>query len=142
MRCVDVNVLVYAFRSDSLEHDAYRSRLDEWANDDEPLGLPDVVLSGVIRLVTNRRIFADPTPPDNAWSRVNDLLAAPASTLLRPGDHHWNHFVRLAGQIDAKANDLTDAYIAAFAVENNATLISADRGFRRFDGVRWQHPLS
>ncbi len=142
MRCVDVNVLVYAFRSDILEHDAYRSRLDEWANDDEPLGLPDVVLSGVIRLVTNRRIFADPTPPDNAWSRVNDLLAAPASTLLRPGDHHWNHFVRLAGQIDAKANDLTDAYIAAFAVENNATLISADRGFRRFDGVRWQHPLS
>jgi len=142
MRCVDVNVLVYAFRSDSLEHDAYRSRLDEWANDDEPLGLPDVVLSGVIRLVTNRRIFADPTPPDNAWSRVNDLLAAPASTLLRPGDHHWNHFVRLAGQIDAKANDLTDAYIAAFAVVNNATLISADRGFRRFDGVRWQHPLS
>jgi len=142
MRCVDVNVLVYAFRSDSLEHDAYRSRLDEWANDDEPLGLPDVVLSGVIRLVTNRRIFADPTPPDNAWSRVNDLLAAPASTLLLPGDHHWNHFVRLAGQIDAKANDITDAYIAAFAVENHATLISADRGFRRFDGVRWQHPLS
>ncbi len=142
MRCVDVNVLVYAFRSDSLEHDAYRSRLDEWANDDEPLGLPDVVLSGVIRLVTNRRIFADPTPPDNAWSRVNDLLAAPASILLRPGDHHWNHFVRLAGQIDAKANDLTDAYIAAYAAENNASFISADRGFRRFDGIRWQHPLA
>jgi predicted nucleic acid-binding protein len=38
-------------------------------------------------------------------------------------------------------NDIPDAYIAAYAVENNATLLSADRGFARFDRLRWRHPL-
>ena len=142
MRCVDVNVLVYAHRLDSPDHDQYRAQLTLWANDDEPLGLPDVVVSGLVRIITNRRIFAAPTFPIDAWRQVDDLLNAPAASILRPGNTHWDHFRRLASQIDAKGNDVSDAYIAAYSAENNATFISADRGFRRFDGIRWQHPLA
>ena len=61
MRCVDVNVLVYAHRQDLPEHAQYSRLLNRWANDQEPLGLPDIVLSGFIRVITNRRIFAEPT---------------------------------------------------------------------------------
>jgi toxin-antitoxin system PIN domain toxin len=142
MRCVDINVLVYAHRADLPEHEAYRELLIELANDDEPLGLADAVLSGFVRVITNRRIFNAPTVSADAWARVDELLAAPAAVRLRPGRRHWEAFRKLAAQIDARGNDVTDAFLAAYAVENSATWLSSDRGFARFDGLRWGHPLA
>jgi uncharacterized protein len=141
MRCVDVNVLVHAHRADLPEHDRYRRALETFANDREPLGLPDAVISGFLRVITNHRIFAAPTPATEAWQAIDALLAAPASMLLRPGERHWEHFSRLARQIGARGNDIADAYLAAYAVENNATWLSADRGFVRFTDLRWRHPV-
>jgi toxin-antitoxin system PIN domain toxin len=141
MRCVDVNVLVFAHRADLPEHDDYAGLLEALANDDEPLGVADAVLVGFLRVITNRRIFRQPTPPGEAWSSVETLLAAPAAILLVPGPRHWTTFARLAAQIDARGNDLSDVNLAAYAVENNATWLSADRGFARFPGLRWRHPL-
>lgn len=142
MRCVDVNVLVYAHRADLLEHVAYRDLLEGLANDDEPLGLIDAVLAGFVGVITNRRIFNQPTAAGEAWAGVDELRAAPAAVLLRPGRRHWDAFRRLATQVDARGNDISDAFLAAHAVENNAAWLSADRGFARFDGLRWQHPLA
>ena len=100
-----------------------------------------MVLSGFVRLVTNRRAFAVPTPTADAWRFVDQLLDAPAAMLLRAGERHWTHFRRLANDIDARGPDVADAYPAAYAVDNNATFISADRGFARFSRLRWRHPL-
>jgi uncharacterized protein len=141
MLCVDTNVLVYAHRADLNEHDDYRPLLERLANDDEPLGLPDLVLSGFVRIITNRRIFTEPTSAEEAWTAVDALLAAPAAMQLRSGERHWMLFRQLADDIDARGNDIADAYLAAYALENNATLVSADRGFARFNRLRWSHPL-
>jgi toxin-antitoxin system PIN domain toxin len=141
MRCVDVNVLVYAHRADSPEHVPYRALLETWANDDEPLGLADAVLAGFLRVVTNRRVFVEPTAPELAWQLVGQLVAAPAAVVLHPGERHWEHFERLARSVAARGNDVPDAFLAAFAIENNATFVSADRGFARFRELRWVHPL-
>jgi toxin-antitoxin system PIN domain toxin len=67
MLCVDVNVLIYAHRKDLPEHSDYRRLLEGLANDDQPLGLPDLALSGFVRVISNRRIFAEPTSSDEAW---------------------------------------------------------------------------
>jgi toxin-antitoxin system PIN domain toxin len=141
MRCIDVNVLVYAHREDLAEHHDYRTLLEELANDEEPLGLPDAVLSGFVRVVTNRRIFREPSASAEAWSAIDALLAAPAAMRLRPGERHWATFHSLCTDVDARGNDVADAYLAAYAVENNAHWLSADRGFARFHRVRWSHPL-
>jgi toxin-antitoxin system PIN domain toxin len=141
MRCVDVNVLVYAHRPDLPEHADYRPLLERLANDDEPVGLPDLVLAGFVRVMTNRRIFAEPTTPDETWEAVDALVAAPAAMTLRAGERHWTVFRQLASDIDARGNDVTDAYLAAYAVDNNATWLSADRGFARFRRLRWTHPM-
>ena len=141
MLCVDTNVLVYAHRADLTEHADYRPLLERLANDDEPLGLPDVVLSGFVRVVTNRRIFSAPMRSDGASQAVDALLAAPAAMRLRAGERHWALFQQLATDIDACGNDIPDTYLAAYAVENNATWLSADRGFARFNRLRWTHPL-
>ena len=141
MRCFDANVLVYAHRADLPEHEDYRALLERLANDDEPLGLPDIALSGYLRVITNRRIFTEPTTPSNAWDSLEAMIAAPATMRLRPGERHWALFRELAQDIDARGNDVPDAYLAAYAVENNATWLSADRGFARFRRLQWRHPL-
>ena len=141
MLCLDVNVLVYAHRSDAPEHERYFSLIADWANGHEPVGLSGMVLSGFVRLVTNRRVFSVPTPTTDAWRFVDQLLDAPATLLLQASDRHWTHFRRLANDIDARGPDIADAYLAAYAVDNNATFISADRGFARFPRLRWRHPL-
>ncbi|WP_137146744.1 type II toxin-antitoxin system VapC family toxin [Mycolicibacterium sp. CR10] len=141
MRCVDTNVLVYAYRADLPENREYRELLEGWANDDEPLGLPDLVLSEFVRIATNRRVFREPTSSAEAWAAVDALLAAPACIMLRAGSRHWDLFRQLTSDIEARGNDIPDAYLAAYALENNATLLSADRGFARFSRLRWRHPL-
>ncbi|HET8640671.1 MAG TPA: type II toxin-antitoxin system VapC family toxin [Pseudonocardiaceae bacterium] len=141
MNCVDVNILVYAHRADLDQHADYRLLLEQLTNGQEPLGLVDAVLSGFVRVITNRRVFVEPSSPDQAWQTVNDLLAAPATMRLFPGARHWDMFRQLAEDIDARGNDISDAYLAAYAMENNATWLSADRGFARFKRLRWAHPL-
>ncbi|CPR02240.1 toxin [Mycobacterium bohemicum DSM 44277] len=140
MLCVDVNVLVYAHRADLPEHSSYRRLLERLANDDEPLGLPDLVLGGFVRVITNRRVFTEPTNSDEAWQAVDALLEAPSAMRLRPGQRHWTLFRQLASDIDARGNDIAVAYLAAYSLENNATWLSADRGFARFRRLRWTHP--
>ncbi len=68
MGCVDVNVLVYAHRRDAPDHARYQEWLELARSADEPLGLTDVVLSGFIRVVTHPRVFAEPTPVEDAPS--------------------------------------------------------------------------
>jgi toxin-antitoxin system PIN domain toxin len=139
--CLDVNVLVSAQRADLPDNDRYGQLLESWANGLEPVGVPDVVLSGFLRIVTNRRIFVEPTSSTEAWGSVERLLDAPAVVLLRASERQWTHFRRLTNDIDARGTDVADAYLAAYALDNNATFISADRGFARFSRLRWRHPF-
>jgi hypothetical protein len=142
MICLDVNVLVNAHRLDVADHDGYASLLVGLATGSEPMGLPDVVLSGFLRVVSNRRVFKVPTPSATALEFVDQLINSRAGILLRASERHWSTFVELAQDLGATGNDIPDAYIAAYAVDNNATFLSADRGFARFDRLRWRHPLN
>lgn len=141
MRGVDVNVLVFAHRSDTDRHVEYRSWLEAASCGDEPLGLSGVVLSGFLRIVTHPRIFRDPTAPEIAWEFVEALRSAPAAVPLDPGPRHWAIFSRLCRQTGARGNHVPDVYLAALAMEGSGTWVTADRGFARFPGLRWMHPL-
>lgn len=141
MRCVDVNVLVYAHRPDAPEHDAVRQWLEDARRGREPLGLAGSVLSGFLRVVTHPRVFKEPTPIAVALEMVEALRSSPAAVPVEPGDRHWSLFIELCEQVGARGNVVPDAYLAALAIEQGATWVSADRGFRRFPGLRFRHPL-
>ena len=107
------------------------------------MGLADIVLSGFLRVLSpTAAFFKVPTPTDVALQSVSRLIDSPAGMLLRSGEQHWSIFIDLMNAMGARGNDVPDAYIAAFAIENNATLLSADRGFARFERLRWRHPLA
>jgi hypothetical protein len=66
----------------------------------------------------------------------------PNVTILSPGGNHWEIFRRLCREGDATGNRIPDAYHAALAVETGCEWISADRGFSRYPGLKWSHPLT
>lgn len=137
----DVNVLVYAYRADLDQHDAHRPWLSQALDGPEPFGLPDVVLTGFVRVVTNRRIFANPSPIQPALAFVDRVRSAPAARSAAATDATWREFARFA-RFDSRivGNLVPDAWLAALAVSVGARLATADAGFARFEGLRWFNP--
>jgi toxin-antitoxin system PIN domain toxin len=141
MRCIDVNVLVYAHRVDVDHHAEYAEWLESARRGSEPLGVADLVLSGFLRVVTHPRVFRDPSRLDVALEFANELRRSPAVMPLEPAERHWHVFTELCAEVFARGNDIADAYLAALAIEHGAVLVSADRGFSRFRALRTEHPL-
>lgn len=141
MLLLDVNVCVYAIRRDSVDHDAYRAWVEHVLVGEEPVGISELVLSGVIRLITNHRVFREPSSTAQALEACSALRLAPAAVALRPGPRHWDIFESLCAAVSAKANTVPDAYHAALAIENGATWITTDHGMARFPGLRWRPPF-
>ncbi|MGH2716116.1 MAG: type II toxin-antitoxin system VapC family toxin [Thermoleophilaceae bacterium] len=137
----DVNVLVYAFNEDARDHARYRTWLSQTVKAPEPYAISELVLSAVVRLVTNPRILERPASIDQALELVEGVVAAPNCVRLGPGRRHWSIFTNLCRTARVRGGTVTDAYFAALAIESGSEWITADRGFARFPGLRWRHPL-
>ncbi|WP_248579522.1 type II toxin-antitoxin system VapC family toxin [Nocardioides sp. InS609-2] len=141
MLLADVNAFIYAHRPESPRADEHREWLAEALQGQEPFGVSELVLSGFMRIVTNYRVYKEPTPPDVALAFCNAVLTAPSALVLRPGSRHWGIFSQLCTTVGARGNLVPDAYLAALAIEHGASWVSTDRGFARFPGLRWRLPL-
>lgn len=137
----DVNVFVYAHRSDTPDHDRYRSWLESVLSSDSAFGASALVLSGFVRVVTHPRVFAEPTPLEVALRFVADVRQRPTCVVVAPGPRHWDIFERLCHESGAKGNLVPDAYLAAIAIEAGLEWVTTDRDYARFPGLRWRHPL-
>jgi uncharacterized protein len=142
MLLADVDVFVHAHRYDSLTGDEHASWLADRLAGPEPFGVSELVLSGFLRVVTNHRVYHDPTAPLIALEFCQDVLSAPASVAVRPGPRHWGIFSSLCREVRARGTTVPDAYLAALAIEHGATWVTNDRGFARFPGLRWTTPLA
>lgn len=137
----DVNVLVYAARDDAVRHREFRAWLEDVMAGQEAVGLSELVLSGVVRVLSHPRVYDPPTPVEHALAYVNALRQQPRAVHLRPGIRHWELFVELCRSGAARGNLVADAYHAALAIEAGAEWITTDRDFARFPGLRHRHPL-
>ena len=141
MRLVDVNVLVYAHRLDTPRHEDYAAWLRGLLAGEEPYGISDLVLSGFLRVVTNPRVFRQPTPMETALEFAEALRAQPNCVPVEPAQRHWDIFSSLCRKAAVKGNLVPDAYLAALAIESGSEWVTTDRDFSRFPGLRWRHPL-
>jgi toxin-antitoxin system PIN domain toxin len=137
----DVNVLVYAHRQDLPQHDRFSAWLGEEVESGRSFALCDASLTGFLRIVTNGRVFTDPTPLDVALRSIKELREQPGAIHIGPGVRHWEIFTKLCSAVGARGNDVPDAYLAALAIESGSELVTADRGFGRFPGLRWSNPV-
>jgi toxin-antitoxin system PIN domain toxin len=140
MLCVDVNVLVDAFRIDAPHHAEVNTWLTQARVGHEVVGIVPHTAASFVRLVTNRRLWSVTTSISDATNFIDALVAAPAVRWIQPGQRHWSIFTDLARDLNLSGNDIPDAYLAATALEAGATLVTADRGFTRFRELRIVNP--
>lgn len=139
----DVNVLVYAHREDSHpEHSRFASWVTRLATGPEPFALSVLALVGLVRIVTNPRIFRRPSTLEEALAFAGELTRRPTARLVLPGPKHWDLVTDLCRSADATAKLVADAQHAAVAIEHGCTLITTDSDFGRFPHLRWRHPLA
>lgn len=134
-------MLVYAHREDAPEHRQIRAWLEDVVNSNAPFGISTLVLSGTLRVLTHPRVFATPTPLQEALDFVEALRARPNCVEITPGLRHWEIFSGLCQATDAAGNEIPDAYLAALAIESGSDWITTDTGFSRYEGLRFSHPL-
>ena len=99
-------------------------------------------MSGFVRVATHPRIFSPPAPLERALEFADALFVQPNAVVVASGQRHWEIYKRLCLEAGAKGNLAADAFIAALAIESGCELITTDRGFSRFPGLRSRHPLA
>jgi uncharacterized protein len=133
---LDVNVLVAWALTEHVHHARVQAWWEESRSAGEAFVLPDFVVAGFLRVATNAAVHTPPLGIQDAWGFLDDLAAQP--TCLR-----WSGVADAAGALrelteggGVTSRLVSDAYIAACAIAVGGTLVTFDRDFRRFDGLR------
>jgi toxin-antitoxin system PIN domain toxin len=137
----DINLLVYAYNSDSPSHGQAKAWWETCLSGHQPIGLPWVVILGYLRLMTNRSVLVDPFMPREVIGHIRSWLERPQVQILQPGPRHLELLDSLMREAQASGNLTTDVHLAALAIEHQAELHSNDADFSRFPGLRWTNPL-
>ncbi|MGD0562833.1 MAG: type II toxin-antitoxin system VapC family toxin [Roseiarcus sp.] len=140
MILADVNVLIYAFRADSPRHATCKPWLDRIVGGDALFGVSTLALSAVARIVTNPRVFVQPSPIEEVFAYCDNLMSQPHCAIVEPGERHWAIFRRICAEAAIRGPRITDAWFAALAIENGCTWITFDRDYARFRELDWREP--
>lgn len=137
----DTNLLVYAYNDGAPHHEAARRWWEDLINGAERVGVPWMVSTGFVRLMTHPRVLRSPVSPVDAIAHVRDWFRYAHVSPINPGAEHLTHVQRNLEAAGVGANLVTDAHIAALAMEYQAEVHSNDSDFSRFPGLRWRNPL-
>lgn len=140
MLLLDVNVVLAAHRVDHPLHGVVRPWFDDVVRGEDPFAVPANVWWSFLRLSTNRRVFAIPTPAADAFAFVDATRAQPNHLALAPGPRHLLLLRRICAEADASGDLVPDAVLAAIALEHAGTVATLDRDFGRFTSVAHVRP--
>lgn len=133
----DLNLLIYAYNLNAPDHAAARAWWEDVMTRMEPIGMPVNVALGFVRLMTNARVLQPPMLLPDALTEVRRWLAAPNVTLLDITSQHWDELEKIGWS----GPDLSDAHLAALAIEHGGELHTNDTDFTQCPGLRWRNPL-
>ncbi len=137
----DINLLVYAYNDGAPFHDAAKRWWEDSMNGTERVGVPWIVATGFVRLMTHPSALEFPVSPTDAVGHVREWFQYAHVTPINPGPDHLTHLRQCLGAAGVGANLVTDAHIAALAIEYQAVVHSNDSDFGRFPGLRRRNPL-
>lgn len=141
MILVDANILLYAEDELNPQHEIARRWWDAQLSGSAPVCLAWRVLGAYIRIGTNPRVFEHPLTVNQAIARVQSWLDQPCTRVIAPTERHWAVLQELLIEGQALGNLVSDADLAALALQHGCTLMSTDADFARFPKVKWVNPL-
>ncbi|HME09703.1 MAG TPA: TA system VapC family ribonuclease toxin [Bryobacteraceae bacterium] len=142
MTLLDANVLLYNHNEDSAQHQAVAAWLGEQRRTGETIGLSWITLWAFLRISTNPKLWPTAKSVDGAWRIVQEWLRHPAVVMVEPGSRHAEILESLMREERVTGPKVTDAALAALAIEYGAVLASSDRDFRRFPSLKWVNPAA
>ncbi len=141
MNLIDVNLVLYATNERSPHHERAHRWFEQTMSSGEPVGLPLMVLLAFVRLTTNPRVLDPPLSPQQAIEYVETWRQHPTVVVPEPTARHFDLVLGLLEATGTGGNLVSDAHLAALAIEHRATLCSTDTDFRRFPGLVSTNPL-
>lgn len=138
----DLNLLIYVVDQRSPPHAQAIRWWNALLSGTETVALSWAVLLGFVRLTTSARVMESPLSAEVALDYPDRWLAHPLTTVVEPTARHASVLRDLLATTGTAGNVVSDAHLAALAIEHGAELCSADRDFGRFAGLRWMNPLA
>jgi len=139
---LDANVLVYAHDEDSPHHAEVSRWLEGIMTRREEVGLAWTVMLAFLRLMTNPAAFQHPYSMPDALEVLEGYLSRSHVMAVEAAALHWQTFRELCSEAQVTSRLVSDAHLAALAVEHGALLCTTDRDFRRFKGLQILDPLA
>ena len=137
----DLNLLLYAYNSHVPQHPAARAWWEDVVNADELIALPHEILFGFVRIATNPRLGNAAIDLEQAATVVESWVTLPQSRIITPTAGHFARVIGLMNRAMARGPILSDAVLAAYAIEHRACLCTNDTDFARFPELNWRNPL-
>jgi uncharacterized protein len=142
MIAVDTNILIYSHRSDLPQHTKATQALKALVEGRQAWAVPWPVLHEFYRVVTDRRIFINPTPPQKAFDQIAAWLESPTVSVIGESLEHFDVLQKLATHADIQGAAIHDARIAAICLSHSVEkLWTADRDFSYFPQLKTVNPL-
>jgi uncharacterized protein len=139
---IDANLLLFATNRQSPFHASAHAWLTEQLNGTRRVAMPWQSLGAFTRIATQPRAWEKPMEPDEAWQFVEEWLADDIVWVPAPTTRHAKIFGDLVKRYQLRGNLVSDAQLAALAIEHGIEVCSADTDFARFTEVRWHNPLA
>jgi len=139
---LDANILIAAWNEDDPRNDKAMAWTESVLSREQWVGIPWVSIWAFLRILTNPRAFKHPLGSQTAFHVVQTWLDRPNVIVLQPGPRHAELLRSLVISGQATGTLLTDAVLAAIAIEYGGVLASADLDFSRFAGLSWFNPLA
>lgn len=134
----DVNVLLHAVNAGAAQHKVSHAALRN-AYKAGLVAMCWPALLGFLRLSTRAGIFPRPLSIEQALGVMQSWLDHPATVMAQPTPQHAAILAGLLMGAGQGGPLVSDVHLAALAIEHRATVLSFDRDFERFAGVRLQH---
>lgn len=138
---IDANLLLYATDETSERYAAAAEWLEATLNGDRRVGIPWQSIGAFLRISTHPRVAIRPLKGTEAWNFVNDWMQADPVWIPPATERTASVLAGLMRSVPVTGNLVTDAQLAALALEHGLAVYSADSDFARFPGLEWVNPL-
>ena len=143
MIAVDTNILVYAHRRESPNHQQANAMVRSLAEGTQSWAIPWPCVYEFFSVVTNPRIWKDAaSTPTQAWQQLCGWTQSPTNVLLSETEDFLSVLERFVQRPRVRGGVVHDARIAALCIAHGVEmLLTSDRDFALFPELNVNNPL-